>query len=95
MMIYLVVLMLLILPSIYFLIKFKEERGTILISASILTVVGYIWDIFSYKNVWTWNEEEILGWFLGIPIDEFIFAFFASVFVIGIYLTMKRYIKRK
>jgi lycopene cyclase domain-containing protein len=71
-------------------INFKH----LLISLSILFVLGIIWDMISVRSgIWHFSQNEIIGNFFGMPIEEYLFMIFVPLFVINVYIFVKNHIK--
>lgn len=59
----------------------------------LITIVGSIWDLWSTRHgkrdpiwIWMFNRKDTLGvFFLGLPIEEYLFYPFSSVYVIFIW----------
>ena len=86
----------LIIPSIILFLKFKDKRKKMLISVFILFIIGLAWDYVAlYYGLWVWNEKEIIGAIFGLPIDDYIFMFFAPLLGVGIYELVGNAIKKK
>lgn len=53
--------------------------------------MGLIWDHVAIDlRIWDFPKESVIGWFLGIPIEEYIFAVGFPVIVIGIYTSLPK-----
>ena len=71
---------------ILWIIKFKILKKYV--SAHLFTILCSIlcsapWDYISIKKgIWYFTEPEILGiWFLGLPLEEWMFITFVSLFI--------------
>lgn len=62
-----------------------------------ITIVGGIWDIWATKHgkkdrmwIWQFNDKEVMGfYFLGLPIEEYLFYVVSSVYVIFMWESIK------
>lgn len=85
---------LLILPSIFFLFRAesKIEYRKIFIISVIGIILGLVWDHVAIDlQIWDFPKESVIGWFLGIPIEEYIFAVCFCIIVIGIYTSLPKF----
>ena len=94
---YLLALIPFILADIYFLIRYKNKKKEIFLSLIPIVVLVIIWDLIASRifNLWYWNEAELIGRFLGLPIEDYFLIIFGSVFIIGAYETIKEFIEKK
>jgi len=97
---YLYILLLLVfavLPSFILLYINRNEIHfkNLLISLAILFIIGVVWDQISVRaGIWHFSENEIIGNFLGMPIEEYIFMIFVPLLVINVYTSVGKIIKR-
>lgn len=67
----------------------------LLASLCILFIIGVVWDQFSVRaGIWSFSEDEIIGNFLGMPIEEYLFMIFVPLLVINVYLLVERFLKK-
>lgn len=82
---------LLILPSVYFLIQEKaqlEFRKLALVCIGAVAA-GLLWDHVAIDlQIWNFPEQNVSGWFLGIPFEEYVFGVCFSIIVLGIYTSL-------
>lgn len=92
---YTVSLLIWIVPVIFLAIRFKVKKllnhpkiVSLLITSGIITVIGFILDLWLAPVFFTFPHEEqmCIGWKLhGIPIEEFIFYITGNWFIIMLY----------
>lgn len=85
---------LLILPSIFFLFRKEStlDRKKLFIILVIALVMGMIWDTIAINlEIWGFPRQNVLGWFLGIPLEEYIFAVSFVVITLGIYTSLPHF----
>ena len=85
---------LLILPSIFFIFRAEStlDRKKLFIISVIGIILGLVWDHVAIGlQIWDFPKESVIGWFLGIPIEEYIFAVCFSIIVIGIYTSLPKF----
>ena len=64
------------------------------ISLLILFIIGVIWDQISVRTgIWHFSQNEIIGNFLGMPIEEYLFIIFIPLLAINIYILVEKSIK--
>lgn len=79
-------LVLSIIPGIYFFIRFREKRKQMAITILLLFVVFIAWEFFAlHYSLWSWNGAEIIGRLFGLPIDEYLYIFFVPLMGLGLY----------
>ncbi len=92
-------LLIFFIPSViagYFVLEHISIKHLI-IFIILITVVGSIWDIWATKHgnkdpvwLWTFNHKDTLGIeFLGLPIEEYLFYIFSSVYIIFIWKSIE------
>lgn len=84
----------LILPSIFFLFRRESEldHKKIVIISILAIILGLIWDHAAINlQIWDFPRKNVIGWFLGIPVEEYIFAIGFSIIVIGIYTSLPKF----
>lgn len=87
-------IVLLILPSIFFLFRKESDldRKKILVISVIAIILGLIWDHVAIRlQIWDFPKENVTGWFLGIPIEEYVFAICFPTIVLGIYTSLPKF----
>ena len=85
-----------IIPGIYFFIKFKEKRKVMIFSIGILAAVFIIWEYTAlYYDLWSWNDDKLLGRIFGLPIDEFLYIVFVPLMGFGVYESVNKYLQNK
>ena len=87
-------LIFLVLPSVFFL--FRAESTIDFKKVAVLSflgiVLGLLWDHAAMSlNIWNFPNENVLGWFLGIPLEEYVFAICFPIIVVGIYTSLPRF----
>jgi lycopene cyclase domain-containing protein len=64
---------------------------TLLLSLLILFIIAIIWDQVSvHLGIWSFAQDEIVGSFLGLPIEEYLFFIFVPLLSINIYLLIEK-----
>ena len=91
-------LLFLVIPSIYFIFRAEktldEKRFLLVILVSLLG--GFLWDsIAIYLKIWSFPKENILIWFYGVPLEEFIFFATFPTIAMGIYSSLPSHRKQK
>lgn len=87
-------IILLILPSIFFIIAEKRKLNfkKLAVISGIGVLMGIIWDTIAIRmNIWNFPKESVIGWLLGIPIEEYVFAVCFCIVVIGIYTSLPKF----
>lgn len=85
------VIFLAVLPSIFYMWRKREridERRLLITTFIMLLVVVLIDLIFIPANTWYYNEAALLGKIGMIPVDDFLFTLFNTIFVIGFYTSL-------
>lgn len=61
-----------------------DNTGVIGRSMAVLFVIGIIWDAYAiHAGWWYYEPHQIVGiWFLGMPLEEFVFIITTSLFYI-------------
>ena len=78
-----------VVPNIilFYLNRKQLRLKTVLLSLLILFIIAIIWDQISVRlGIWSFSQEEIVGSFLGLPIEEYLFFIFVPLLSINIYL---------
>lgn len=86
-----------VVPSIIlFYINRKQLRlKTVLLSLLILFIIAIVWDQISVRlGIWSFSQNEIVGSFLGLPVEEYLFFIFVPLLSINIYLLVEKAWKR-
>jgi len=83
-----------IIPGIIFFIYFKEKRKQMIYSVGVLLIIGIIWDNIGVKLKF-WTLHDVHYWFLGLPIEEYLFIIFLPLTVIGVYELINKKLKKK
>jgi len=77
-----------IVPS-FILLFFLRDRinfKNLGISLFLLFIIGIIWDYISIEiGIWSFSQDNTVGKFLGIPIEEYLFMIFVPLLVITVY----------
>ncbi|MEX2008333.1 MAG: lycopene cyclase domain-containing protein [Candidatus Spechtbacterales bacterium] len=89
-------LVLLILPTIFFLFRkhehLDEKRLAVVIVLSIL--IGVLWDkVALHIDIWGFPDASVSFWLLGVPIEEYIFAIAMPTIILGIYTSLPHFRK--
>jgi lycopene cyclase domain-containing protein len=82
-----------VIPSLVLLYMNRDKiRGkSLLIALIVLFCVGVIWDQLSVRlGIWSFSEQEVIGYFLGMPVEEYLFMIFVPLLVITVYLQIGR-----
>ena len=82
-----------IIPSIIlvYLNRQRLRARTLLLSLVVLFLIAIIWDQISVRlGVWSFSQQEIVGSFLGLPIEEYLFFVFVPLLSINIFLLVER-----
>ncbi len=88
----------LLLPSLFFIFRKHEHIDRRKFTAILLLGVaaGILWDRIAITyQIWGFPEESISGWFLGIPLEEYLFALFFCAVTLGIYTSLPRFVQPK
>jgi lycopene cyclase domain-containing protein len=86
-----------VVPNIIlFYINRKQLRlKTVLLSLLILFIIAIVWDQISVRlGIWSFSQNEIVGSFLGLPVEEYLFFIFVPLLSINIYLLVEKAWKR-
>jgi lycopene cyclase domain-containing protein len=63
---------------------------TLLPALLILFIIAIIWDQVSVRlGIWSFSQKEIVGSFLGLPIEEYLFFIFVPLLSINVYLLVE------
>jgi len=82
-----------VIPSIILLFYLRDKINlkNLVVSLSLLFVIGFVWDQISVRlGIWNFSDEKIIGKFLGIPIEEYIFFIFVPLLVITVYILINK-----
>ena len=88
---------LLILPSIYFLVQSSGRLNLkkVGITAGGAIGTGLLWDHIAIGlHIWDFPKESVSGWFLGIPLEEYFFGVCFVIIVLGIYTSLPVFRKK-
>jgi lycopene cyclase domain-containing protein len=80
-------------PSIILLYLNRQRlhARTLLPALLILFIIAIIWDQISVRlGIWSFSQNEIVGSFLGLPIEEYLFFIFVPLLSINVYLLVER-----
>ncbi len=86
-----------VLPNIVLVyLNRKRIQGRSLVPALlILFVIAIVWDQISVRlGIWTFSQQEIVGTFLGLPVEEYLFFIFVPLLSINIFLLIEKTRKR-
>jgi lycopene cyclase domain-containing protein len=62
----------------------------LLVALVILFLIAIIWDQISVRlGIWFFSQKEIVGSFLGLPVEEYLFFIFVPLLSINIYLLVE------
>ena len=82
-----------ILPNIIlsYLNRRQFHARTLLLALLILLVIAIVWDQLSVRlGIWSFSQQEIVGSFLGLPIEEYLFFIFVPLLSINVYLLVEQ-----
>ncbi len=82
-----------IIPSLLLLYFLRDKINfkNLLISLKFLFIIGVIWDQISVRtDIWSFSDDKIIGNFLGIPIEEYLFVIFVPLLVITVYTLINK-----
>jgi len=85
------VLIFAILPSVFYFWRKREHIDKYNLLWTLLIMVGIVFlidSIFIPANTWYYNDDSLIGRIFSIPIDDIIFSYFNTIFVIGIYTSL-------
>ncbi len=69
----------------------KNYRGVYVFVTAGSVALGYFWDLYAITHgIWYYKPWQIYGWFLGIPIDEWMFLLTVPSFIVSVYLIIER-----
>jgi lycopene cyclase domain-containing protein len=69
----------------------RLHARTLLPALLILFIIAIIWDQISVRlGIWSFSQNEIVGSFLGLPIEEYLFFIFVPLLSINVYLLVER-----
>lgn len=86
-------IILLVIPSVFFLLRKGEHLDKRKLLACILIAIAaaIVWDNIAIKyRIWDFPLENVSGWFLGIPYEEYLFAICFTTITIGIYTSLRK-----
>jgi len=73
----------------------RLRAGTLVPALLILFVIAIIWDQLSVRlGIWSFSQNEMVGTFLGLPVEEYLFFIFVPLLSINIYLLIEQVWKR-
>ena len=91
---YLILLTLFVIVPNIILVYLNRQRlraRTLLLSLVILFLIAIIWDQISVRlGIWSFSQQEIVGSFLGLPVEEYLFFVFVPLLSINIFLLVER-----
>jgi lycopene cyclase domain-containing protein len=62
----------------------------ILLALLILFIIAIIWDQISVRlGIWSFSQDQIVGSFLGLPVEEYLFFIFVPLLSINVYLLVE------
>ena len=74
----------------------KEKRKAMAYTLIVSLCFGILFDFWaSYLSLWAWNDSELIGRFLGLPIEDYMLAFFGTGTIIAVYEMVKKLLKGK
>ena len=83
-----------VIPSLILLYMNRDNirKKVLLVSLFLLFCLGVIWDQLSIRfGIWTFADQEVIGYFLGMPIEEYLFMIFVPLLVITMYLQIEKF----
>lgn len=86
-----------VVPNIilFYLNRKQLHVKTLLASLLILFIIAIVWDQISVRlGIWSFSQNEIVGSFLGLPVEEYLFFIFVPLLSINIYLLVEKAWKR-
>ena len=73
----------------------RLHARTLLPALLVLFIIAIIWDQISVRlGIWSFSQDEIVGSFLGLPIEEYLFFIFVPLLSINIYLLVENVWKK-
>lgn len=73
----------------------RLHARTLLPVLLVLFIIAIIWDQISVRlGIWSFSQDEIVGSFLGLPIEEYLFFIFVPLLSINIYLLVENVWKK-
>ena len=82
-----------IIPSLILLYINRERWNwkNLGLALIILFFIGVIWDQISIRaGIWSFSEDEVIGYIFGMPIEEYLFMIFVPLLVINVYLLVEK-----
>lgn len=85
---------LLILPALFFICRKESalnlKKVGVVCFATIL--LGIIWDTVAIRlKIWAFPSESVIGWFLGLPLEEYVFAICFPIIILGLYTSLPKF----
>ena len=85
-----------VLVSGYFVLPSIKPQ-TLTVFVLLVTIVGSLWDLWATRHgkrdpvwIWAFNHKDTIGIrLLGLPIEEYLFYIFSSVYVVFIWKTIE------
>jgi len=86
-------LVFLILPTIF--VYFKHgghlDKKKLLVTSLLAIFATIVWDNIAINlKIWDFPKENVIGWLLGVPIEEYFFGFWIVAMSIGIYTALHK-----
>lgn len=87
----------LVIPAAFFIFRkektLDEKRFLLVIITSLIG--GVIWDSISvHFQIWGYPSKSVLGWFLGVPLEDYIFYVTFPTIILGIYSSLPLHRKK-
>ncbi len=71
-----------------------DRRFAFWVTVALMTVVSGLMEyVYLWADIWNFSEavDPLLGWrIFGAPVEEFVYWFGATPFVLGVYLLLRR-----
>ena len=88
----LLLILFVVVPNIVLLYLNRQRLyvGKLLLALLILFIIAIIWDQISVRlGIWSFSQDQIVGSFLGLPIEEYLFFIFVPLLSINVYLLVE------
>jgi lycopene cyclase domain-containing protein len=81
-----------VIPNIIlvYLNRGRLRPRALLSSLLLLFVIAVVWDQLSVRlGIWTFAQDQIVGSFLGLPVEKYLFFVFVPLLSINIYVLLE------
>jgi len=82
-----------VIPNIIlvYLNRQRLRARTLVPALLILFIIAIVWDQLSVRlGIWSFSQNEIVGTFLGLPVEEYLFFIFVPLLSINIFLLIEK-----